>query len=1212
MKRVFFKVLSLMLIVIMLTTSIPLNSLAANDANGVINNSTVEIKDTNSFSKILADDVDMSKSTVDMPYYISKIEFNDNVATVEYYNQSTCRLLVVIYDENTEEMITSEVAEIGEESLETKITFEDSYPENFLAKGFLIDYDNAALCPAFVCRTYTTEFKEIQEKTVYDFDSEKVISFDNTDDNNFAVLSDEAIVINGSDERNTLVSADVDNNIYKIKNIDDSVKNLQSGDVVYFDNDDLLNLVTIKIKSITVNGTEATIVAEDSEMEDIFDFVKIDSSTSAGEGEYSAEGADEDVEYLGDVSYETGEAEISTQAVSGGSDFTPSKKWKIAEKEVKNKNGKANALFSATLIFGVNIVFSYYLSRNFKEVSFVASPFIKVSASASGTIETLSIKLGSLSFTPITGIFIGFEPRFTVKFSGELSFSGELNFAIGLGFNSRDGFANKCQAPHLITELKSAVRVFIGFDLRPYMAVLSKHAAKITMSGEVGVEAIAQMSKNSDTAADPANVDHSCKQCIAGEINALMTIGVKVSFGEDTWIEKSYESTIFRLKVKITDFYYSFTYNEFGFTGCPHIFKEFTVTVFDSDKKRVWVAKVLIDNETQFTEENGVAKFKMNLGKHLLKASKEDYATFAMNITVKPDSQNFLCPLFKKSTNKPGGETGGNKPGGETGGSTSDGTGSNDSVFTGTEATGTIINFGSYPQSEVKNEATIKRLDKITKNWISYEYYSGTGNEYDGNMKPSDYMKYADFEYGGNKYRAVTFSEYRPIATHYVAANTFINSHDEQWRNGYCNYNTYYFKYEPLRWRVLDAKTGLIVCDSAIDSQAYNNYIISADEPIDEYGTYEYYGDSNKTYYANNWEHSSIRKWLNNEFYDTAFSTSQQGKIQQLTRKNKCSIQGNYFCGPTSEKVTLLSYDDIYNANYGFATDWYENDMAKCRKCTDYAKCQGIFDFYFENWCSWWLRTPATLDSQAYISDYEYNNNEFGSGNCLQSDVNLTIYGVVPALNLTPSTISTASILDGEIFADEMTGETELFTADEFTLDGAVDGNCYMIYGIKDYSDKLLVSSENLVYADQSVAENKTVTLPYRAEEENNVTVIAVGDFGNGTETKILSPQEIKASVNSVSISDVTLNYKKSTTIKPTIKADDGAKYTVEYSSSNTKVATVDNNGKVYGAKKGSATITCTVTDSNGNVATDTCKVTVGYSFGQWLIVIVLFGWIWY
>ncbi len=44
----------------------------------------------------------------------------------------------------------------------------------------------------------------------------------------------------------------------------------------------------------------------------------------------------------------------------------------------------------------------------------------------------------------------------------------------------------------------------------------------------------------------------------------------------------------------------------------------------------------------------------------------------------------------------------------------------------------------------------------------------------------------------------------------------------------------------------------------------------------------------------------------------------------------------------------------------------------------------------------------------------------------------------------------------------------------------------------------------------------------------------------------------------------------------------------------------------------GTATITCTVTDSNGNTVQDTCKVTVKYSFGQWLIVILLFGWIWH
>lgn len=46
--------------------------------------------------------------------------------------------------------------------------------------------------------------------------------------------------------------------------------------------------------------------------------------------------------------------------------------------------------------------------------------------------------------------------------------------------------------------------------------------------------------------------------------------------------------------------------------------------------------------------------------------------------------------------------------------------------------------------------------------------------------------------------------------------------------------------------------------------------------------------------------------------------------------------------------------------------------------------------------------------------------------------------------------------------------------------------------------------------------------------------------------------------------------------------------------------------------KKGTATITCTVIDLNGNTVTDICNVTVKYNFGRWLIVIILFGWIWY
>ena len=286
---------------------------------------------------------------------------------------------------------------------------------------------------------------------------------------------------------------------------------------------------------------------------------------------------------------------------------------------------------------------------------------------------------------------------------------------------------------------------------------------------------------------------------------------------------------------------------------------------------------------------------------------------------------------------------------------------------------GDIIEFGSYPQSKVTDSATVSKLDGVTKKWESYGYYSGTGYV-DGNMKPSDYMQYADFTYGGNKYRAVTFSEYRPYYT------SSISSLENSWQdnNGYYINDVYYFKYEPLKWRVLDASTGFIVCNSVIDSQPYSNCAV--------YSKYEYYGDVEQDNYASNWEYCSLQKWLNEDFYKTAFSIFQQERIQQLTRDNKSTYTSEYDSNPTSDKITLLSYWDALNTDYGFSSLYQEKDSARKLKISDYAQCQGCFTS-----SGWLLRSPRM----------SYSVSNVGYDGWVRSETKVyDISGIVPALNL--------------------------------------------------------------------------------------------------------------------------------------------------------------------------------------------------------------------
>ena len=294
---------------------------------------------------------------------------------------------------------------------------------------------------------------------------------------------------------------------------------------------------------------------------------------------------------------------------------------------------------------------------------------------------------------------------------------------------------------------------------------------------------------------------------------------------------------------------------------------------------------------------------------------------------------------------------------------------------------GDQIQFGSYPQSEVLDETLISRLNSRADHWVSYNYYAcdlpvGYSTSDGGNMFASDFMQYCDVEYNGAKYRGVKFSQFRPV-------NTSRNSHTyPQEYNGYTVGTTYWFLYEPLKWKVLDASAGMLMSTTVIDSQPFNQYWEKGKVEIgvdtwDGTAIYEtvYWSNPSKSGYADDYETSSLRIWLNETFYSTAFSQKQQEIM--LPQNN--------------DMVSILSYSEASSSVYGFNTDPFSSDSARCISGSEYAHCQGLSGL--KNLpVNWWLGLPRYYDTKVYMV--------YPDGAYMGCDVDSTSVGVCPIIRI--------------------------------------------------------------------------------------------------------------------------------------------------------------------------------------------------------------------
>ena len=184
------------------------------------------------------------------------------------------------------------------------------------------------------------------------------------------------------------------------------------------------------------------------------------------------------------------------------------------------------------------------------------------------------------------------------------------------------------------------------------------------------------------------------------------------------------------------------------------------------------------------------------------------------------------------------------------------------------------------------------------------------------------------------------------------------------------NYAQWTYEPEPIEWLVLDIKDGkaLLISKYELDCKKYHDWYVDV-----------------------TWETCSLRRWLNNDFYNEAFSGADK-KLISLTdvpadaNPEHSTSPGN----ATQDYLFLLSISE--------ANTYFSSEKSRCCQPTWFAATQGAsYAKSNKNRGQWWLRTPGHRQDFATYVGSGGNISEAGNG-VTGSAKNTSSTGVRPAM----------------------------------------------------------------------------------------------------------------------------------------------------------------------------------------------------------------------
>ena len=551
------RIISMVLCLALLVGLMPSVSAATTETK---NGTKTTMVGTNSVGTMIADELKNVEQDAGDPNVLQDLTIENGTATVRFTTTEEAELVVAIYEEASGRQVTSAKATVHKDDTTAALPLDASaLPQYFRAEAFLLSTkDYTPLCESLSTPMYTQAFQELLQKSADDFDSDRVLNLDEDKNTNFAVYGDDVKRSESDETVNTVQSADDEALRYVIDNPDGTVTSLQPGD--FWSCEGAEEILIVKVKSVTVQGNQAIITGQDTSMEEVFDYAKIEGDATAEDAVVDASQMADGVTYNGVVDMEQG-----TRAVSGEGSLK--RGWSFSlNKEIESD--EASAKLSLSLALSVSTKLTYYIAKSDSYISFTQDYKMSVKGELENKLTLYEIPLTLVPIViPICGVInIEVEPNLVAEFSATVSIDTSLTWTTDLTYEQGKGFRNASSKPTTSAEFSIEGTLFIGASVKIKFCVISSYICSIGVSFQAGAEVKAKLTGRER---EDGKI-HACDGCIDGSIHVVF----KLKASAELFKVIKISSTIVEFKLLLHDFYNSLTYHESGWGDCPHWYDE--------------------------------------------------------------------------------------------------------------------------------------------------------------------------------------------------------------------------------------------------------------------------------------------------------------------------------------------------------------------------------------------------------------------------------------------------------------------------------------------------------------------------------------------------------------------------------------------------------------------------------------------------------------